>query len=221
MRARAWVVGLCIVAGCESIPSDELRAQVGVSISATSLYVDLRFTPSYELHSDEHLVVTVGDIGVELTHVDNGYEQYYAARLSSDDGDVVPDVDELTLTFDRPAVEQPTTLVATAPVRFTLTAPKTVPAADPLVVTWSPTADDTMHWAAADGVGVGFAEGPIRGDPGSLTFPPGVLAPLDPTFDSIVELRMLRIRSQTPESAFAYANVVVRRSVSTFIGITR
>jgi hypothetical protein len=90
-----------------------------------------------------------------------------------------------------------TSVAVIAPADFAIAPPAPTPASQPVVVTWSPTSSDPMHWSAdrtcaAPG---DYNEGPIPQDTGRIEFPPGVLSFKSQLASCTLTLELDRMRS--------------------------
>jgi hypothetical protein len=127
----------------------------------------------------------------------------------------------MTFVLER-ADEAPVVAAATAPADFVIAPPASTRATDPVLVTWSPTSSDPMQWAAdprcvAD---IGYADGPIPQDTGSIEFPPGVLARLDLPTKCTTSLAIGRFRESRATTPLAFDSVRFTRVHGTTVEVT-
>ena len=143
----------------------------------------------------------------------------YSALIPIDTA--VAEGEPVTFVLERSG-EDPVTASVAAPADFVLAQPAPTPSTQPVTVTWSPTSPDPMHWSAdprcvAD---VGYDEGPIPKDTGTIVFPPGVLAYTGRTTSCSLMLEIDRMRQTTPRTALLFTSVTFTRGYVTTVQVT-
>jgi len=166
----------------------------------------------YHLQSSESLNATFEGHSVPLVFAnDDELFAIYSAKITP--GSAVPADEPIVVTFDRggDAVK----LTATTTADFALQAPAT--SAQPVTVSWSPTAADRIHWDSKSS-SVPSADGAIETDSGAITFPPGVLTQQPP---ETVTIDVARSRSSTPLTGLQTATVAFNRWHTVMVEVTQ
>jgi hypothetical protein len=207
-----------IVAGCTSGSSvSEMSAFAQVTSRDTRVDVTLQLLDDglYQLASDDRLGATFRGQGIELVTQD--FIGQYGGSFPLDSDVLAGETVTIVVNLGGEKVLLP----ASAPADFVIAAPATAPAAQPVTVTWLPTATDPMGWRGSTiCTGATYSDGPIPHDVGRIDFPPGVLAPATPSRSCTTPLEIDRTGYSSPSTALHQADVYFTRTHTTQIELT-